>query len=232
MTDFMNEKWLALGVLALCGLEILIKGMLSHTYRRLLRAAKDMGHSGHPLMKSLCRKFETCYQLKIGVPNVDIFVEKYLRHYRVLGLHFRTWEGFCNLCMVLAMLASLGGGIAAMAMERGWEAMLWCISAGVVGVGAILIFDCFFGIGGKRDLLRVDMIDYLENVFKPRLENEIFHAPVMEKYQREYFDDAADRSDKVVDFVPKAEDAEKEYRIEFTKEEEEVIRDVIREYMG
>ncbi len=229
MTDFVNEKWLAAGVLALCGLEILAKGIVSHTYRRLLRAVRDMGHSKHPLMKMLCRKFEACYQLRIGVPNVDIFVEKYLRHYRVLGLTFKSWEGFCNLCMLLAMLGSLGGGIAAMVMNLDWRVMLWSISSGLAGVGAILLFDCLFGISGKRDMLRVDMIDYLENVYKPRLENEVFHAPMMEEYQREYFEEAPGRSDKVVDFASRAAEPD---GIEFTAEEEAVIRDVIREYMG
>ena len=229
MTEFVKENLLAMGVLALCGLEILTKGMVSHTYRRLLRAVDDMGHSEHPMIKSLCRKFEMCYQLRIGVPNVDIFVEKYLCHYRVLGLRFKSWEGFGNLCMLLAMLGSLGGGVAAMVLQLDWQVMLWSICAGVAGVGAILLFDCLFGINAKREMLRVDMIDYLENVFKPRLENETFHAPMMEQYQREYFDEEADRSDKVVNFVPKSGEAG---AIEFTEEEEAVIRDVIREYMG
>lgn len=232
MTDFMNQYGAVYGVALLCMLAILAKGMLSYTYHRLIRAAKDMGHSSHRLMKSLRMKFETCYQLKIGVSNVDIFVEKYLCHYRVFGLHLKTWEAFCNLCMLLSMIGSLASAILAMALELDRYIVFSGLVVGVLGNGVVLVFDCLYGIANKREMLRVDMLDFLENIYKPRLENETFHAQMMEEYQQEYFDESADKPGKVVNLVPKESETKKDYQIEFTKEEEEVIRDVIREYMG
>lgn len=103
--------------------------------------------------------------------------------------------------------------------------------AGILGNGVILLFDGIYGVHNKRELLRVDMMDFLENIYKPRLENETFHSQMMEEYQHEYFDDDIEKAAKVVNLVPK-EELKPEVPIEFTKEEEEVIRDVIREYMG
>lgn len=231
MTEFMNHYGIVYGVLLICALEVLLKGILSHTYRRLIRAAKDMGRSEHRLMKSLRVKFEACYRLKIGVPNVNIFVEKYLRHYRVLGLHLRTWEALCNQCMLLTMMGSLGGGILAMIKGLEQGVIFSSLFAGILGNGVILLFDGIYGVHNKRELLRVDMMDFLENIYKPRLENETFHSQMMEEYQHEYFDDDIEKAAKVVNLVPK-EELKPEVPIEFTKEEEEVIRDVIREYMG
>ena len=39
------------------------------------RQAEDMANSSHPLMKMLKRKFDTCYELRLGVNNVDTFVD-------------------------------------------------------------------------------------------------------------------------------------------------------------
>lgn len=230
MTEFMSRYGIVYGVLLVCTLEIIVKGMISHTYGRLIRAARDMGRSEHRLMKSLRVKFETCYRLKIGVSNVNVFVEKYLRHYRVLGLHLKTWEALCNQCMLIAMMGSLGGGIWAIIQGLEQEVIFSSLFAGILGNGVILLFDGIYGIHNKRELLRVDMMDFLENIYKPRLENETFHSQMLEEYRQEYFDDEAAKAAKVVNLVPKEE--EPEVPIEFTKEEEEVIRDVIREYMG
>lgn len=232
MTELLNHYGIVYGVVLLCLLEIIAKGMLSHTYKRLMNAAKDMGHSEHRLMKSLRVKFETCYKLKIGVSNVDIFVEKYLRHYRVMGLHLKTWEAFCNQCMLLAMIGSLGGGIWAMIQGLNQRVIFLSLFAGILGNGIILLFDGLYGVQNKRELLRIDMMDFLENIYKPRLENETFHSQMMEEYQQEYFDKDADKIAKVVNLVPREEEQDPELSIDFTKEEEEVIRDVIREYMG
>lgn len=231
MISFLEHYGIAFIAGALCLLEILVKGMLYATYRRLARAAANMGQSEHRMMKVLRAKFDTCYQLKIGVPNVELFVEKYLRHYRVMGLYIQTWDSFCSLCMLLAMLVSLGGGIFTMLLGMDNRVVFAGLGSGVLGNGVILLFDCLYGIHNKRELLRIDMLDYLENIYKPRLENETFHSQMLTEYQQEYFDENG-RDSKVVSLGGRETAKTPDYGIEFTKEEEEVIREVIREYMG
>lgn len=232
MTEFLNDYGIVCGVGVLCFLELLTRAMLSHTYRRLIKAAKDMGHSEHRLMRSLRIKFETCYQLQIGVPNVQVFVDKYLSHYRVLGLHLKTWDVFCGQCMLVTMAGSLAAGI--WGMFGGFDEKMIFLSffAGVAGNGFMLLVDSLFGIHNKRELLRIDMMDYMENIYKPRMENETFHTEEMEEYQREYFTEKVENPQNVVSLIPKSREQKREISMEFTKEEEAVIRDVIREYMG
>lgn len=212
-------------------MEIFAKIVICGTYRRLLRAAAAMGQSDHRLIKTIRNRFDTCYQLKIGVPNVEIFVEKYLHHYRVLGLHLQTWESFGSLCMLLVMLVSLSGGILSMFLGMDALVVFSGLGCGIVGDGILLLSDCLLGIENKHELLRIDMMDFLENVCKPRLENETFHPQMLTEYRQQYFD-APKRENKAV-----SRDREQEHGGEvlsalITKEEEEVLLDVIREYMG
>lgn len=231
MEDFLNYFGMVDVVLGLCLVGGILKAMVSHTYSRLVRAAKDMGHSEHRLMKNLCNKFETCYKLKIGVPDVPVFVEKYLCHYTIMGVSMRSWEMFSHFLMLLSMILSFSGSVCAMAWDLNPNTVYGTLFAGVVGNGILLLFDCLFHISDKRNMLRIDMIDFLENIYKPRLENETFHVKMMEEYQKEYFSEDPSRQGKVVSFVSREPEVREPVPVEFTKEEEKIIRDVLREYM-
>lgn len=232
MTDIIQKQMIAMGVAGICLLCFLVKMILRYTYKRLIKEARDMGHSSHKLMKTLRLKFETCYQLRIGVPNVTLFVEKYLRHYRVMGIHLRTWENFTSLCVVLVMVSSMAGAIWAMMHGLPSGIVFFQLLAGVLGTGVLLLCDYVWNTGNQWELLLVDVTDYLENICKPRLENETFHPVEVEKYRKEYFDKEQDALHKVVNLVPKERDPVTAGDIEFTPEEEVVIREVIQEYLG
>jgi hypothetical protein len=235
MILFLEHYGVVYTVAALCLLEILVKGILHGMYRRLIKAAQNMGQTNHKLMKMIRNKFAANYELRLGIENVDVFVDKYMRNYRMLGLHLSTWDAFCNLCMMLSMLTGLGGGILTMYLGMEQTVVLAGLSSGIIGNGIILLFDCLYGISNMRALLRADMMDYLENTYKPRLENETFRPGMMEEYRQEYFEEPIekmDRQGKVVHLKGRETNRMPDYKVEFTKEEEEVIREVIREYMG
>lgn len=228
---FWSEKFL-MAVTGICVMSILIRWMLFHTYRRLLRAASDMGHSSHRLIKVLCMKFETCYHLKIGVPNVSLFVEKYLRHYRVFGLHLKTWEHLNTIGVVLVMAACMGKSIWGMMMGAKSMQVFLPLLIGVAGTGVLLFIDFTWNTENLWKTLQVDITDYLENICKPRLENETFHLAEMKEYQRKYFTE----DEKVVNFEDKQNERNGKPKeladYSFTQEEEKVICEVIQEYLG
>lgn len=229
--ELFNQK-IIVGVAGVCLISLCVKLMLRHTYKRLLKAASDLGHSKHRLMKTLCMKFETCYQLKIGVPNVALFVEKYLRHYRVFGVHMKTWEHVHMLCVILVMVGSMGNSIWNMMQGNESTQVFLPLLTGIIGTGLLFVLDFVCNTENQWNMLQVDITDYLENICKPRMENETFHPAELQEYQREYFSD----EDKVVSFESKNSEASAGKKIlpdiTFTEEEEEVIREVIHEYLG
>lgn len=212
----------------LCAVDIIVKGIVSGSLKRMQKEAGDMGHSEHPLMKSVCKKIDACYQLQMGVPDVAVFVEKCLNHYKIGHLRLSSWQNTANGCTILSMLTSMGGAVYAVLVCENYYAAFVSLFFGVLGNGLVLVTDCLWGLDIKREHLKIDMLDYLENIFKPRLEKETFHQEELREYQRQYFDEVeaveemSRHKAKAVSVAP----------LEFTKEEEDVIRDVIREYMG
>ena len=74
----------------------------------------------------------------------------------------------------------------------------------------------------RRERGKVEIVDYLENVCQPRMENEFFHPEEMQEYRKEYFDKERKQLDKLL----------QPEQIQFTKEEQKVIEEVLKEYMA
>lgn len=205
-----------MGLGAFC---LLTKFVVSCMYARLIKEAGQMGKSEHRLMKMLLNKFETCYQLKMGVENVEIFVDKYVNAFRIMGIHLNTWEVIGDVIFGVTLLISLLTNLYITIMQYNRETMTKFLLVGIVVCGVVILEDMILNLRFKKKRLMVELQDYLENIYKPRLENQVFHSEEMEKYHREYFD------------AQEPNEPEPAFKIQFTKEEEAVIEEVLKEYM-
>lgn len=212
---------------------LLFKSAVSHMYVRLIKEAGKMGKSEHRLMKMLLTKFETCYQLKMGVENVEIFVDKYLNAFRICGIYLSTWEVVGDVIFGITLLLSLLANLYITIMQYERRIMMDFLLAGIAVCGVVILEDMILNLRFKKKRLMVEIQDYLENIYKPRLENQIFHGEEMEKYHREYFDEQRIQPEELLSDGNEKEptDSEPILRIEFTKEEEAVIQEVLKEYM-
>ena len=131
MTEWIQKQYVVAGIAAVCLVSMLVKCLIRHKYRAMLREVQDMGHSKHKLVKSMVMKFDACYKLKMGVPNVSLFVKKYLWHYRMMGLYMKTWENINGFCLVIVMAGSMASGIFAMMQ---WNACGNCFLQLLAGV--------------------------------------------------------------------------------------------------
>lgn len=172
-----------------------MKMISSMLYRRLLWDSNQMGTTDNRWMKSMMSKFEAYYKLRISVHNVENFVDRYLYHYHFLGLSLHAWEyageyfiaaqvGFCALFCML-------GGYYGLSVE-------WFCTLGGVAVGLLLLqgmFELCFNTHQSWRIFRIQVIDYMENTMRARLENEYFHAEATRKYRMEYFEGQNDTAD-------------------------------------
>lgn len=218
-------SYVIFGLGAFCAV---IKLAVSGMYQRLIREAARMGRSEHPLMKMLMKKFEACYQLKMGVENVEIFVNKYLNAYTYAGVHLYTWEMMGDVTFGITLLSSLLVNLYIVVMGDERRLALVCLLSGIAVCGFIILEDMLLNLRMKRRLLMVEILDYLENVYKPRLENSVFRKEEMEEYHREYFDEERAQLDELLSM--KQEEVEP-VDIQFTEEEEAIIEEVLKEYI-
>ena len=108
---------------------------------------------------------------------------------------------------------------------------------------------CNFSV--KREILKIHIKDYLENIYKPRLEKETFYPEKQKEYQEAYFDERIGDAEEDADSLIRAaetlatsyteeqleqrqsENQQKDkLKFEFTKEEQSIIEDVIKQYLA
>lgn len=167
---------------------ILLKFVGCVLYRRLLRDSNQMGTTDNKWMKSMMAKFEAYYKLRISVHNVENFVDRYIYHYHFLGLPLQSWEYVGRFTAVVTIGATALFGLAAGYYGLSME---WFMVMGFCVVSLLLIqglASCLFNMHRSRKLFRIQLIDYMENTMRARLENEYFHQEATKEYQMEYFD--------------------------------------------
>jgi len=172
----------------LCGLGFVIRIALDLIYKRLVKASDNMGATNNKSMKHTKLKFETCYKLKIGVNNVDTFVDKNLFRYRFCGILLSTWENLSGQVMILSIMIvpvclSLG-----LAFECGNHVILLTCAVGILTSSFLVVVDKSINLNDKKLMIKLNMLDYLENFCKVRLEKETFHPELLEQYRREFFE--------------------------------------------
>lgn len=155
-------------------------------YSRLMKASDNMGTAKNKLTQTMKKKFETCYKLKIGVNNVDIFVDKYVYRHKFCGILLSTWENIGGQILMLCLLIGSISAVLGLIYECGKQEILSTFSVGILTSGLLIFLEGMMNLSGKKELIRLNMKDYLENFFKVRLEQELFHPELMEQYKKEF----------------------------------------------
>lgn len=188
MVQDLFDKYIFLYVMAgLCGFGIFVKLVISIIYRFLMRASDNMANSKNKLMKLVKLKFEACYKLKIGVNNVDTFVDKYVYRHKFCGIFLYTWENLGGQLLMLCLLTGTIGAGLGLVYDCGEVVILSTFFVGVVSSALLIIVESFINLPAKRNLIKINMKDYLENMLKVRLEQEYFKPEQLEAYRNEYF---------------------------------------------
>jgi hypothetical protein len=197
MIQQLYDKYIFIyGMAGLCVLGTLLKIMVSRTYKRLIKASDNMGSTNHKLMRLMKMKFEAYYKLKIGVNNVDSFVDKYVYRHRICGIHLYTWENIGGQLLILCLLAGTVGSVLGLAYDCGKNDILITFFTGVFTSSMLIVVESFINLGAKKSILKANITDYLENFLKVRLEQENFTPEMLEKYRQEYFNNTLKKDSK------------------------------------
>lgn len=170
--------------MGLCVLGLLIRIIVNLVYKKLVKESdiERLGETKNKMLTRIKKKFAACYKLKIGVNNVDIFVDKSILKYRFCGMLLSTWDNAGGQVLFLNLLLVPISAVFGVAYGCGQSEIL---NAGAVGIlsAAILIFvDKSMNIALKKNMLRLNLLEYLNNYCKVRLEK----PELAQQYRQEF----------------------------------------------
>lgn len=172
---------------ALGGLGLLLRLIVDLVYRQLVKESDRLGETKNKMLRHMKMKFSTCYKLKIGVNNVDTFVDKSVSKYRFCGVLLSTWDNACGQVLLLVLLIVPVAAVFGVAEKCGQDQVLMSGAVGILTSAVLILVDKSINLTGKKKLIRLNLLDYLENFIKVRLEQEATHPELVEQYRKEYF---------------------------------------------
>lgn len=156
---------------AVCFISVFMKFIQSSYYRRLIRDSADMANARTKVVRNIKESFEKEYKRLKCINNTNMFVYKHMFNIRVIGMKVSSWEIF-SVFNVL-MCAAAGGAAAYMAFLNGYDEqyIIMYVLYGFIAGFLIVLSDLIANVQNKIEHLHVNMCEYLENEYKPFLEN-------------------------------------------------------------
>jgi len=168
MELFENDIFLKVSIF-LITLSIICQIVAGVLYQNMIQETDNMSSTENKLLKQCKLKFANCYELNGSVANIPVFVDKFMNRIKIGFLTLPGLSAFAGQMMLLAVLMC-GIGIYCRIVEGYFIVQLfpyYIIS--LFGLYAYFSISSLVDIKGKREILKTNIIDYLENHMTGRL---------------------------------------------------------------
>ncbi|MBQ7775222.1 MAG: hypothetical protein IJ379_14500 [Lachnospiraceae bacterium] len=177
---FEQEKFATIGMLACFFLSLSIRIFLASLYRQMIHETDNMATTHNKLLKQCKLKFTNCYQLNNGVPNVPVFVEKFLTKLSLGPFSFRVLYHLSGQMMLLSVVFSGLGACRGIIAGSMFGEILPFYICSLVELYLYFAVSTMVDVKGKRNALKINLVDYLENHLSNRM--QVTHADMQMLY--------------------------------------------------
>ncbi len=167
---FEQEKFAAIGMLICFFLSVFIRLFLALLYRQMIEETDNMATTKNKLLKQCKLKFTNCYQLNNGVPNVSVFVEKFLNKLAFGPFSFSILYHLSGQLMLLSIVFSGVGVYRSIIAGNMFGEILPFYICSLLELYLYLSLSTLLDVKGKRKALKVNLVDYLENHLSNRMQ--------------------------------------------------------------
>lgn len=185
-------------VLILLSLSIICQISMGVLYHKLIWETENMSSTANKSLQQLKLKFSSCCQLHEGVSNIPVFVDKYINRIKMYGISLSTLKHLSGQFVLLAILISGIGACRGIILGETiiYIAPYYLIS--FLGLYCYFAISSLVDISGKSNILRTNLIDYLENHLVNRLEQTTLDLKMVqgeEKSEAKTADPASDKQE-------------------------------------
>ncbi len=218
---FMRHAVLTSVMLLFVLLSMICQIIIGFLYQSMIKETDNMSSTENKLLKQCKLKFVNCFQMNAGVANISVFVDKFLNRIRFLGI---TIPGFHHLSGQMTLLSVFTGGIGICKGIIEGETFSQILPFYILSFLALYLYfsvTSLVDMQTKKDVLRTNLVDYLENHMVNRLSLNLEETQLTEQMER-----SAATEKKSVENVEKAN------RIKsFGKAEEEELEELLKEFL-
>lgn len=167
---FQEEMLITVLMFTCMGVSIFVRVLLGVLYQNLIREADNMASTENKQLKQCKLKFANCYQMSNGVPNIQIFVDKFLNKISFMHISYGMLYHLSGQMQLLSVVFSGVGICRSILAGRTLGEVLPFYIVSFFGMYIYFSVSTIVDVRGKRRVLKVNLIDYLENHFAPRID--------------------------------------------------------------
>lgn len=171
MTIILQHKIIMSVVLLLFIAAIIIQIRMSRYYSILILETDNMATTELALLCQCKRKFTNSYRLHNGILNVSVFVEKYLNKIRMGKFKISTWKHISGQLILLSVFTAGVGACLGIIQGSTLGEILPFYIVSMFGLYFYFAISGALDVSEKRDILKTNLIDYLENHMGNKLED-------------------------------------------------------------
>lgn len=211
-----------------------IWGIVLTLVRRILfgELCKDaaLGSKGKgKMLKAMTLKFEKSYEVKVGIHDIPVFVQKYLCQEKKFGISLAQWrrlpERWTSLILGVGVVES-------MALRYLKYDTAFCLNRflmAVTAAAAVYVAMLLLEADSLWDRAGICLLDYVSNTLYPR-----------QNHEYEGFEKEETVAEEIRETERKAEEKmaasqgpqEPEQKILLKKEEEQIFQEVLSDFLG
>lgn len=166
---FQEEKVITICMLVFLGISIFIRVLLGAVYQSMIKETDNMAATNNKLLKQCKVKFANCYQLNNGVANIPVFVDKFLNRMALGPLSFEAMYHLSGQTMLLSVVSAGVGICKCITDGRMLGEILPFYIASFVSLYLYFSISTVVDIKGRRRILKINLVDYLENHLSARI---------------------------------------------------------------
>lgn len=149
----------------------IIQLALSRFYTALIAETENMTTTEVEILYQCKRKFSNCYRMHNGMLNVPVFVEKYLSKMKMGRLSVTAWKHLSGQVILLSILAAGLGACLGIIQGKTLGEILPFYIISMLDLYFYFAVSGFVDLEEKKRVLKINMVDYLENRMGNKLED-------------------------------------------------------------
>lgn len=166
---FEQEKVASIVMLACMAGSILMRVGLGLMYLHLIHETDNMASTRSRQLKQCKLKFANCYQLNNGMANVPVFVDKFISRMSLGPVSPHMLEHLSGQLMLLSVVSAGVGVCRSIVAGSTMGQILPFYIASMFGLYLFFSVSAIVDLKGKRRVLKINLVDYLENHLSGRM---------------------------------------------------------------
>lgn len=172
-------------------------------YQKMISESDNMSATENGFLKQCKQKYANYYKLNGKMVNTGVFVDKFLQKIRIVGIRLNRLNYIAGQMMMLSVLTT---GVSICLSLSAGSTLFQIIPYYLISILGLYFYFSVSGIVDipeKRKELKINLIDYLENHYAPRLETERENAleegiKKREKYAKELLFEKEPKTDDML----------------------------------